>query len=205
MATYSSDLSNKGIRFRGRHDGQINSVTGRITIPSGVTLTAGDVLKVANFGERTGVLSITVRASGDHGLDANNTADIGALQLVDGNGTAIVVDNKTGSVEGTDKFTSPATSAAYFSNDVALPQTGAILRVAADELVNVDPVAGPYCLGLTIVSAGTAPAATVADVDLYVTVEYVTRSAEAGEFSGETAYQYADRYNGTDSSGGLVS
>lgn len=51
MATYNSDLTVKGVRHRGLYEGKTQSLTGRIRLKPGTTLTSADLLNMVPLGE----------------------------------------------------------------------------------------------------------------------------------------------------------
>lgn len=58
MANYNSDLTVKGIRHRSTHEGIVDSVTGRLRLSPGRTLTSADLLRMVPLGENVRPLRI---------------------------------------------------------------------------------------------------------------------------------------------------
>lgn len=217
MATYSSDLMSYKVPFRGNVDGQETQVTGTIVVKEGTKLTDGDFLKFLRIGQHQALRSFTLSVDGE--LDDGTVAlagTVGYFQALGPDGNALVVDDKTGTT-----YTSPAsnTDALVAADNTELirvlqaqgPAT-ATFRAGDDTADNTyeadgatlgsKGLEGPVDLGIEITATANGDAA--ADVTIRFTATLIRRNATQGEFSGELASAYSNRYTGN-SSGGLVS
>lgn len=207
MATYNSDLMTHKVPFRGDYAGAEFQVTGTIKIKSGVKLLDGDLLKFARLGH--GVSVVGIRLSSDGDLDDGTSAlagQLGYFRANDAAGNAIVHDNKTGTT-----YTSPADSTAYFATAGAsvLQAAGVIVyaptAAAGVAMANYDAdgYAGVADVGIEITTSADGDAA--ADVNLRCTLTCIQKEATQGEWSGDLATAYTNRYTTAGSSSGLVS
>lgn len=218
MATYSADLMTHKVPFRGALDGSEFQVTGTVVIKEGVALTDGDFIKFMRIGEHVALRSFTLSVDGE--LDDGTVAlagTVGYFQALDSAGDAVVVDRKTGTT-----YTSPAsdTDALVAADNTELvrvlqaqgPAT-ATFRAGDDTADNTYEAAGatlgskglegPVDLGIEITTTANGDAA--ADVTIRFTATLISRNAPQGEWSGDLATAYTNRYNSSGSSGGLVS
>ncbi len=208
--TYKSDVMTGKLPkvFRGLKQGQAFEVTGVIKFPVGTVLGVADVLKFMRVGENVSVQRILLSLDAD--LDPTGTAlagEIGYTQALNTSDTALVVDAKTGTT-----YTSPTSDPNYFVTDgqpVGLTSAGVSQWVSGqtgldNDFANYDAdgFAGPVDLAITITAVGTASAA-VAHMRFSATCVY--KEAAQGEFSGDLATAYEDRYDGGSSSNGLIS
>lgn len=215
MAILLSDLMTGDVPLvhRPARQGQPLDVTGVIKIPAGTVLTDGDFLKFFRIGQNVRVLELELTSDGD--LDDGTSAlrgQLGYFQALNVAGTALVVDNKTGTT-----YTSPADSTAHFV-DAADAKLVAVLSAgpgsafwhAGDttagnnfDNIDVDGYAGPVDIGIEITT--TANSAPAADQYLRLRARIVGKEATPGEFVGALATAYRNRYTVAGSSQGLKS
>ncbi len=215
MAILKSDLLTGKAPYihRGAVQGNPFDVTAVIKVAAGRLLTDGDFLKFMRIGENVRVLELELSSDGD--LDDGTSAlrgQLGYFQALNPAGTALVVDNKTGTT-----YTSPASATDHFV-DAADAKLVAVLSAGPGSAqwhtgdttagnnfdnIDVDGYAGPVDIGIEITT--TANSAPAAAVNLRLRAKCVYKEAAQGEFSGDLADAYEDRYDGGSSSQGLVS
>lgn len=211
MAIFLSDLMTYKPIQRGTQAGVPFEVTGTVVIPAGTVLTDGDEIKFARIGQNVSVLGYVLSTDGDlNAADTTLSAQFGYFQALDNAGSALVVNDGTGTTytsptSDTDAFIATADS----DLDGILDAAGVIVgapTAAAGKAYNVafdkDGYAGPVDIGMEITATSTAAAA--ADVNIRCTLKCLRKEAPQGEWSGALATAYTNRYtNG--SSGGLIS
>lgn len=215
MATFYSDLMTGDVPqiFRGEYQGLPFDLTAVVKIPAGTILADNDVIKFARIGQNVRVLELELSSDGD--LDDGTSTlrgQLGYFQSLNPAGTALIVDNKTGTT-----YTSPATASDHFV-DAADTKLVAVLSAGPASAfwhtgdstagnnfdnVDVDGYAGPVDIGIEITtSANSAPAA---DQYLRLRARCIQKEAPQGEFSGALATAYRNRYTTAGSSQGLKS
>lgn len=157
MAIYRSNLVAKRMPHRGLYSGKPNEVAGRIFLPSGTVLVAGDVLKFLPIGENQRVKEVTSLAIGNIGAAAGS---IGYSQILDSAGNPVVVQRHGPStyVPAGSNFTSPATNATAYAAAGALTGYKRVVVPTGGKL------AGPVHLSVTITTGATL----AEDVELFV-------------------------------------
>ena len=214
--TFYSDLLTGDVPLvhRANKQGVPLVVTAVVKIPSGTDLASGDLIKFMRLGEKTSIQDVRLSIDGDLDTHADTptlTGSLGLTQALNPAGTALTVDNKTGTT-----YASPATSAAYLVADAAnalrdiLRAPGVAHFVAGqsgldNELANYDAdgYAGPA--DVTLTTTANSGGATSADVYLRLTATIVYKEATQGEFTGALATAYRNRYTVAGSSQGLKS
>lgn len=215
MSIFKSDVltGDTPTVYRGGTQGQEFEVTGVINIKAGTLLTDGDFLKFFRIGENVRVLELEISSDGD--LDDGTSAlrgQLGYFQALNPAGTALIVDNKTGTT-----YTSPADSTAHFV-DAADAKLVAVLSAGPGSArwttgdttagnnfdnIDVDGYAGPVDIGIEITT--TANSAPAGAVNLRLRGKFAYKEATQGEFSGDLATAYRNRYTAAGSSQGLKS
>jgi hypothetical protein len=215
MATFKSDLMTGQVPmiFRGGAQGQPIDVTAVVKIPAGTLLTDGDFIKFLRVGQNVRVLELELSSDGD--LDDGTSAlrgQLGYFQALNTAGTALIVDDKTGTT-----YTSPADATDHFV-DAADAKLVAVLSAGPASAfwhtgnttagnnfdnVDVDGYAGPVDIGIEITT--TANSAPAAAQYLRLRARLLQKEATQGEFSGDLATAYTNRYNSSGSSQGLKS
>lgn len=218
MATFYSDLmaGDTPPVFRGEYQGQHCTLTAVVKFKSGTVVGASDVIKFVRLGENVKVDSLELEVSADFDPSGASIAgSLGTIQALNPAGTALIVDNKTGSnaqlpFVGLGPYTSGAGDADCFVAALATPLgTAGTYRYvsgqsALDNEFAADPgwLAGPQDVAITMSGAGTALAA---DSYLRLTLRFRSKEAAQGEFSGALATAYRNRYTTAGSSQGLKS
>lgn len=207
MAIYESDLMTYPVPFRGTFAGQEFQVTGVVKIPAGKKLLDGDFIKFARLGQ--GVSVVGIRLSTDADLDDGGSpalaGQLGYFQALNSAGTALTVDDKTGTT-----YPSPANSTAYFATaGASVLQAPGVIVYAPTAAAGVafanfdaDGFAGPVDIGMEITTSADGDSA--ATTYIRCTLTCIQKEATPGEFTGSLARSYSNRYTGS-SSGGLVS
>lgn len=178
MAIYRSNLVAKRMPHRGLYSGKPNEVAGRIFLPKGTVLAAGDVLKFLPIGENLRVKEVTVLANGNIGAAAGS---VGYTQILDGAGNPVVVQRRGPSVYITagNNFPSPVTNATAFA------AAGALAGYKRTAVATGAKLTGPVHLAVTITTGATL----AEDVELFV----------GGMFDGETStIEIVDGYRDND-------
>lgn len=195
MAIYLSDLMTNGaLPYQGTYGGAEDGVTAVFKIPAGVTLTSGDILKVARVFPNVILDKLEIDSPDlDSGTPAL-TASAGYYRATKNPKLAYNASTNpavTGSI-GSD-------STAFYVAASATPyQAGGVNRYVRgqaaldNEFANNGPVAGYNDLALTV--AVTADGPTVADGLLKVRFNYVGLTQTPGTFSGDSAYDYKTQY-----------
>lgn len=215
MATFKSDLLTGKVPhvYRGARQGQSFEVTGVVKIPAGTLLTDGDLIKFFRIGENVRVIELELTSDGD--LDDGSSTlrgQLGYFQALNTAGTALIVDNKTGTT-----YTSPADATDHFV-DAADAKLVAVLSAGPDSArwidgdttagnnfdnSDMDGYAGPVDIGIEITT--TANSAPAAAQYLRLRARCVSKEATQGEFVGDLATAYENRYTVAGSSQGLKS
>ena len=154
MAELKSNLTAKRARHRGLYEGQEYDVIGRIFLPSGTVLTAGDDLLAVPLGENQVVTKAKVYAVGATGAAA---VSLGYFQQKDAKGNPVVVE-RHGPLEASGKFTSPATNATAFGVAAALSTARQVVVTPTSKL------AGPVIAGARVTTGATL----ANDVELFI-------------------------------------
>lgn len=159
MAIFQSNLARKKTRNRGLYEGKDETRSGRIFLPQGTVLTAGDDLLFVPFGENQAVKKVTLLVHGDTGPVAGS---IGRFQIVDSAGNPVKVERRGPFGEDNYVFTSPATApAAYKAAGQLDGYTEQIVPTPIKEL-------GPVNVGIRITTGGTI----AADTELFLGVMF---------------------------------
>lgn len=177
MADRKSNLTNKNARHRAFYEGQEYDVVGRIFLPTGTVLTAGDRLLAVPLGENQVVTKVKAYAVGATGALA---ASLGYFQQLDAEGNPAVVYRR-GPLSDEGKFTSPATAGAAFA------PAGAFTTARQVVVTPTAKLAGPVIMGALVTTGATL----AADVELFIGVTI------DGEQNSDTL---VDAYGGTDNS-----
>ena len=154
MAEFKSNLVSKMVRNRGLEEGKEYDIVGRIFLPSGTVLTAGDKLLAVPLGENQVVTNVRAYAIGATGVAA---VSLGYFQQKDAKGNPAVVERR-GPLEASGKFTSPATNATAFG-------AAAVLSTAREVTVaSTAKLAGPVIGGARVTTGATL----ANDVELFI-------------------------------------
>lgn len=215
MATLKSNLMTGKAPYvhRVSKQGEALDVEGVIKIPAGLVLTSGDFLKFFRIGENVRVLQLELSSDGD--LDDGTSSlrgKLGYFQALNPAGTALVVDNKTGT-----SYTSPASATDHFVDAADAKLVSVLSAGPASAMwrsgdttagnnfdnIDVDGYAGPVDIGIEITA--TANSAPNADQYLRLRARLAYKEAAPGAFSGDLATAYENRYTVAGSSSGLQS
>lgn len=147
MATYTSNLAKKKNRHRGIYSGRPYDVAGRIILPAGTVLATGDVLEFCPISENQRING--VRSYIAAGSLPTATASIGHHQLLNDDGSVVVVERKGPDGEADTKFTSPATNATAFAAAAVFSTAREVVQAGGVKL------AGPIMLSMTVATGGT--------------------------------------------------
>lgn len=154
MAEFKSNLVNKRMRHRGIEGGKEYDVVGRIFLPSGTVLTAGDKLLAVPLGENQVVTNVRAYAVGATGAAA---VSLGYFQQLGPDGNPAVVE-RLGPLESSGKYTSPVDDGDAFA-------AAAVLSTARDVAVaSTSKLAGPVNMGALVTTGATL----AADVELFI-------------------------------------
>lgn len=154
MADLKSNLYTKNARHRAIYEGQEYDVVGRIFLPSGTVLTAGDRLLALPLGENQVVTKVKVYAVGATGAAA---VSLGYFQQLDREGNPAVVE-RHGPLEASGKFTSPASNTTAFA-------AAAVLSTARQVVVTpTAKLTGPVIMGAAVTTGATL----ANDVELFI-------------------------------------
>lgn len=180
MATFKSKQVKDGAIYRGEYEGVTQTATGRIHLPVGTRLTAGDQLLFLGLGQKTAPAKVTLRVVGElEGAGVNSlTGSLGNFQITK-NGAPLIVSDGPAPLNS---YTSPATSSGSIRATGTLPENSQISIDASAFVASLpDGYVGPVHLGIAVVA--TAVSATATPTDIYFTVEYTGRNAKPGELS----------------------
>lgn len=148
---FRSNLVHKRTRNRSLYAGKNETRSGRIFLPAGTVLTAGDDLLFIPLGENQVVKKVTLLVVGDTGVASGS---IGRFQMLDTAGNPVSVERTGPLGESSTIFTSPATSAAAYKADGQLD--------GYTETIQATPIkeVGPVNIGIRIVTGVTIAADT---------------------------------------------
>ena len=154
MAEFKSNLVSKMVRNRGLEEGKEYDIVGRIFLPSGTVLTAGDKLLAVPLGENQVVTNVRAYAIGATGAAE---VSLGYFQQKDAKGNPAVVE-RLGPLEASGKYTSPV-------DDDDAYAAAAVLSTARDVVVTpTTKLAGPVNMGAVVTTGATL----AADVELFI-------------------------------------
>ena len=191
MAIFVSDLMKDGaLPVQGSNTG-LGSVTARVFIPAGTTLTDGDFIRIARLETQLPLQALVIRASDlDGGGSPALTASLGYERAVKNPRKAYNASTNpyiTGTSVGDDTD--------YFIASGAAPlQAGGVFRVEAgqsglaNEFANSGVITGTVDLVYEITA--TANGASAADGYIDVTLEYSGKLGTPGEFNSNNPYNY---------------
>lgn len=193
MAIFVSELlKNGGLPIQNCHTG-FGSVTARVFIPEGTTLTDGDFIRIARLEANLPVHRITVRSSDlDGGGSPALAASLGYERAVKNprkafNATTNPYITGTTSIDDTD----------YFVTAGAVPlQAGGVATYVSgqsaldNEFANTAVINGTVDLVYEITT--TANGASAADGYIDVTIEYSGKLSTPGEINANDPYDYTD-------------
>ncbi len=180
MATYNAEAYRKGIVYRPVSEEGPASVTATVKVPAGVAISTSDIFNFFKIGANVVVQELTLTAYG-----------------VNGSGTATgIFDGAAGTVNiGND-----SSATAYVSASTALQS--AVNSSIRAEPSTVAASTATRTIRVALANAGTQT--TADDFDRYLTLT-ATLLPQRQPVTSQVPYHYADRYNTSGSSGGLVS
>lgn len=168
MAIYRTDLTVKGIRHRSTHEGIVDSVTGRIRLKPGMSLTTSDVINAVPLGENVRPLRMILsykEVSGTPVLTGGDF-DIGVAPMTPG------VNQKR--PDGTE-FPPLTAAATRYSSSADLGAASQV-NVAVTAAPSDNTKWGAFFVTLT---PGEATSVAGGEIDINLTVEFAAEKEEA--------------------------
>lgn len=193
MAIYVSDLMKDGaLPVQGSNTG-LGSVTARVFIPAGTTLTDGDFIRIARLETQLPLQALVIRASDlDGGGSPALAASLGYERAVKNPRKVFNVTTNpyiTGTSVGDDTD--------YFVVAGAVPlQAGGVFRAVSgqaaldNEFANSGVITGTVDLVYEITATANGP--TAADGFIDVTLEYIGKLGTPGQFNSNNPYNYTN-------------
>lgn len=168
MATYKTDLVVKNIRQRSTHEGVVDSVTGRIRLKPGTTLTSSDLIQAVRMGENSRPARLIL-----------SYKEVSGTPVLSGGDFSVGVAPETPGVnlkrpDGTE-FPPLTGSATQFSASADLG-AAAQVNIAVTAPPSANTKWGPYFLTLTP-TENTSVAG--GEIDINLTVEFAAEKEEA--------------------------